>query len=159
MKIREAEVTDIKPMHRVRISVHENVLADPSRITEKDYEEYLTKRGKGWICEINEQVVGFAVVDLVEKNIWALFVHPDFEQKGIGSALHNTMLGWYFSNTDDTVWLGTAPGTRAEMFYLKMGWKKAGYHAKDEVKFEMSKQGWLEMIRPYSQQDSSRRSL
>lgn len=142
MIIREAEISDIPAMHHVRISVNENVLSDPSRITVKDYEDYLTKRGKGWVCEMNGRVVGFAIVDVVENNIWALFVDPGFEQKGIGKGLHNTMLDWYFQHTDDSVWLGTAPGTRAEQFYRKMGWTQTGFHG-EEVKFEMSKEVWL----------------
>lgn len=143
MIIREAEIKDIQAMHQVRVSVNENVLSDPSRITEKDYVEYLDSRGKGWVCEMNGRLVGFAIVDVVDNNIWALFVDPQFEQKGIGKKLHDTMLAWYFRQTDETVWLGTAPGTRAERFYQKMGWNKTGSYGKDEVKFEMTKAAWL----------------
>ena len=52
------------------------------------------------------------------------------------------MLAWYFSQTKETVWLGTAPCTRAEKFYRKAGWKEVGKHGKGEIKFEMSFNDW-----------------
>ena len=71
-----------------------------------------------------------------------MFVAPDFEKLGIGKKLHDEMLNWYFDQTDKTVWLGTAPKTRAEYFYRKAGWKEVGLHGKGEIKFEMTKNDW-----------------
>ena len=102
----------------------------------------MTVRGKGWVCEVNGNVVGFSIVDLKDKNIWALFVHPDFAEKGIGKRLHNEMLDWCFDKTKENVWLGTAPNTRAANFYRKNGWKEIGVHGKGEIKFEMSFEDW-----------------
>ena len=126
----------------VRNSVKENVLSDPSVVTDKDCKEFLTIRGKGWVCEVDNTIVGFAIIDLKEKNIWALFVHPEYERNGIGKKLHNIMLKWYFDQYDSTLWLGTAPGTRAESFYRRSGWKEVGIHEKGEIKFELSYNDW-----------------
>jgi hypothetical protein len=52
------------------------------------------------------------------------------------------MLNWYFSRKETTVWLGTAPDTRAEIFYRKKGWTATGIHGKGEIKFEMKYQDW-----------------
>jgi deoxycytidine triphosphate deaminase len=41
--------------------------------------------------------------------------------------------------------LSTAPGTRAEKFYKRSGWKDAGFHGKGEIKFEMSHSDWMEI--------------
>src|SRR5689334_3024795 len=128
MNFREAAINDIEQIQRVRNSVRENTLSDPGLITDKDCEEFLTKRGKGWVCIIDDQIVGFAIADLVENNIWALFVHPEFERRGIGRQLHDIMVDWYFSQTQTKVWLGTAPNTRAENFYKKAGWIETGTH-------------------------------
>jgi ribosomal protein S18 acetylase RimI-like enzyme len=84
MKIREARIEDIPQIQIVRNSVKENTLSDPNLVTDKDCEEFLFERGKGWVCEVDNQIVGFSIVDIKENNIWALFLHPDFEQKGIG---------------------------------------------------------------------------
>lgn len=146
---REAAPADIAGMQIVRNAVKENVLSNPLLVTDEDCLDYITRRGKGWICEADGRLVGFAIADLQDRNIWALFIHPQWEKKGIGKTLHDTMLDWYFSQTTDTVWLSTAPGTRAEGFYRKQGWKEAGTHGKGEIKFEMSHAKWQEAsLRP-----------
>ena len=142
MNIRVAEIKDISQIQVVRNLVKENRLSDPALVPDSDVEDYITRRGKGWVCEINGQVVGFAIADLVDNNIWALFIHPGFEKLGIGKKLHDKMMNWYFSQTDKTVWLGTSPKTRAELFYRKAGWKEVGVHGKGEIKFGMTKDEW-----------------
>lgn len=142
MIFREAIINDIAPIQSVRNAVKENRLSDPALVPDKDVEEYIIQRGKGWVCLIDNIVVGFSIADLQDENIWALFVHPDHEHKGIGKQLHNTMLNWYFDQQKEKVWLSTAPGTRAEKFYRMQGWEEVGMHGKGEVKFEMYKDGW-----------------
>jgi GNAT superfamily N-acetyltransferase len=143
MYFREAVIADISQIQLVRNSVKENKLSDPSLVTDKDCEEYITIRGKGWVCETDEGIVGFSIADLRQNNLWALFVRPDYEGKGVGRKLHELMLEWYFSQTDTKLWLGTAPKSRAERFYRKAGWKEAGLHGKGEIKFEMDYEDWI----------------
>ena len=142
MNFRVAEIKDIPQIQVVRDLVKENRLSDPALVPDRDVEDYITSRGRGWVCEIKGQIVGFAIADLVDSNIWALFIHPGFEKLGIGKKLHDEMMNWYFSQTDKTVWLGTSPKTRAESFYRKAGWKETGTHGKGEIKFEMTKDEW-----------------
>jgi GNAT superfamily N-acetyltransferase len=142
MEFRIATKEDIPRIQEVRHSVTENVLSDPGLVTDEDCEEYLTQRGCGWVCILEDEIVGFAIADLLGKNIWALFVRPEFEKKGIGKKLHKLMMDWYFSRSTETVWLGTAPGTRAADFYKKAGWRQTGLHGKGELKFEMSLEDW-----------------
>ncbi|HXS55425.1 MAG TPA: GNAT family N-acetyltransferase [Hanamia sp.] len=142
MIIREAVITDITQIQAVRNSVKENTLPDPGFVTDKDCEEFLTVRGKGWVCEIDNHIVGFSIADLKENNIWALFLQPEFEKQGIGRRLHDVMLEWYFEQTKKNLWLGTLPNTRAETFYRKSGWIEIGTHGKREIKFEMSFENW-----------------
>lgn len=141
MIIREATLADIRQMQVVRNAVKENRLSDPSLVPDKDYEAFISHRGKGWLCEIDKQVVGFAFADLEHDNIWALFVHPDHEGKGAGKQLHLVMLDWYFAQQKDKVWLSTAPFTRAELFYRKAGWAHSGMYGK-EIRFEMTRNAW-----------------
>ncbi len=140
---REATITDISQILDVRFSVKENRLSNPEFVQESNCVEYLTTRGKGWVCEMKDQVVGFAIVDLIESNIWALFIRREFEKNGIGKKLHDIMMDWYFSQTKSKVWLGTSPHTRAETFYRKCGWIEVGKHGTDEIKFEMSHDQWI----------------
>ena len=101
MIFREAHINDIKQIQVVRNAVKENRLSNPSLVTDEDCEKYLFRRGKGWVCLADDVVVGFSIVDLQDKNIWALFVHPDFENLGIGKRLHNSMLDWYFKQSKE----------------------------------------------------------
>ena len=142
MNFREATVNDIPQIQIVRHSVKENVLSDPTLVTDQDCEEFLTKRGKGWVCETENTIVGFAIADLQDENIWALFVQPEHEGKGIGQQLQKMMLDWYFKQGKEKVWLGTAPNTRAEQFYKASGWKYTGLRQNGELKFEMTAADW-----------------
>ncbi len=143
MIFREATAEDISQIQVVRNAVKENRLSNPALVTDADCEEYITVRGKGWVCEIENTIVAFAIADFKEHNIWALFVHPDFDNRGIGKRLHNMMMNGYFSQTQEKVWLSTAPGTRAETFYRMQGWNDVGMTKGGEVKFEMSFSDWM----------------
>jgi GNAT superfamily N-acetyltransferase len=140
--IREATIADIPQIQIVRNSVTENTLSNPALVTDDDCKQFITQRGKGWVYLINNEIAGFAIADLHEHNIWALFLNPRYEKQGIGRQLHTTMLNWYFAQTTTTVWLGTMPGTRAENFYRKAGWTETGTHGK-EIKFEMTYDDWM----------------
>lgn len=142
MMFRVAVPADIAQIQRVRNAVKENQLSDPGLVTDADCLEFLTVRGKGWVCENQGEILGFAIADLKERNIWALFVHPDAERQGIGSQLQRLMLDWYFTQ-HDFVWLGTAPHTRAEGFYRQSGWIENGNNGAKEIRFEMRKAVYL----------------
>jgi len=142
MIFREARKEDIPQIQVVRNSVKENQLSDPALVSDKDCEDYMFSRGKGWVCEVDEKIVGFAIADLVDNNIWALFLHPHHEKKGIGRKLHDMMIDWYFNQQKETIWLSTAPGSRAEGFYRIAGWKEIGITKTGEIKFEMTAKDW-----------------
>lgn len=148
MNYREATIEDIPQIQQVRNSVKENRLSNPALVTNEDCRKYLTERGKGWVCEAEGIIVGFSIADLKNNNIWALFVNPKYEGRGIGRKLHNLMLDWYFSKGKQMVWLGTSPNTRAADFYLKAGWTVTGLHGEDEVKFEMTMEEWQSINNP-----------
>ncbi|MHA8049777.1 GNAT family N-acetyltransferase [Aquirufa sp. ROCK-SH2] len=144
---REVTLFNIRQFQIIRHSVKENTISDPNLVSDQDCEEYLTIRGKGWVCEIDYQIIGFAIVDLTENNIWALFIDPYFEKKGVGRKLHQLMLNWYFSQTQQNVWLCTEFNTRAEKFYRKAGWVEIGLHGNKEIKFEMANQAWKKELK------------
>ena len=143
MAFREATLQDIPQIQIVRHAVKENVLSDPGLVTDEDCANYLVNRGKGWVCVLDGKIIGFAIADLRDDNIWALFVDPHFERQGIGRRLHELMLDWYFSQGKTRVWLGTSPNTRAVSFYKKAGWLEAGKHGRNEIKFEMQSSDWF----------------
>lgn len=142
MNYREALPGDIPQIQIVRHSVRENVLSDPSLVPDEAVLDYLTRRGKGWVCEAEGQIVGFSIADLEEDNVWALFVKPDYAGRGIGRRLQELMLDWYFGQGKAKIGLGTDPGTRAEAFYHRSGWRQVGMKANGEVHFELKKEEW-----------------
>lgn len=143
MTYREATIRDAKQILQVRHSVNENKLSNPDSITEEDCKKFLMEGGKGWVCEITRQIVGFVLVSLVQNNVWALFIRPAYEKRGIGQKLQQLMLDWYFGQTKTKIWLCTSPDTRAESFYRRSGWKEAGTHGENEMKFEMTQKNWV----------------
>lgn len=138
MIFREASIADIPQIQIVRHAVKENRLSNPALVTDANCEDYIMRRGKGWVCIDNDIVVGFSIADRVDHNVWALFVHPDFEKQGIGRRLHDLLLDWYFSQTKETIWLSTDPNTRAFEFYNRVGWKQNGFQKNGEARFEMT---------------------
>ena len=143
MIFRVAEFSDIKQMQVVRHLVKENTLSNPDLVPDKDVAYYISEKGKGWVCEVNGQLVGFSIIDLLEKSVWALFVDPEFAEKGIGKELHRLMMDWYFQQTKDKVVLGTAPNTRAERFYALQRWTHVGSYSNGETKFELNYEDWI----------------
>jgi GNAT superfamily N-acetyltransferase len=138
----EARVSDIPEMHRVRTSVRENVLSDPTRVTPADYEQMMTSnRGKAWVYRLDGAIRGFSFADLEKRNLWALFVEPGFEGRGIGLLLHDCALGWMFENGVEKVWLTTDQNTRARKFYERAGWQATGIEG-NECRLEIDVHRW-----------------
>jgi GNAT superfamily N-acetyltransferase len=123
-------------MHAVRMVVRENRLRS-SVVTEEHYVPAIEQLGRGWVAEVDGQVVGFAIGNGETGNIWALFVDPEHEGQGHGRALHDAMVEWLFSRGLRHLWLGTDPGTRAERFYVAAGWRCTGKAANGEALYEL----------------------
>jgi len=147
MFIREAQISDIPQIQRVRNAVTENTLSDPGLVPDEDVADYISRRGKGWVSLDGELVTGFSIVSVTDHNVWALFLEPGYDKQGTGRELHAVMLDWYFEQTGETVWLSTTPGTRADGFYRKAGWVKSGEYGKGETKFVMTRENWLKQKR------------
>ena len=134
--IRSARPADIAEMHRIRCSVRENRLSDPARVTHAGYLPYV-EAGSAWVAESDRGIVGFAVVDRARSSVWALFVDPAMEGAGFGKALHDHLIAWAAAAGLETLTLSTAPGTRAERFYLRAGWQADGPTSDGERRFVM----------------------
>ena len=140
MNIREATVRDIPEMHRIRMSVRENALSDPRSVQPHHYEPMLNVQGRGWVAEADGRIVGFAVADTTAASVWALFVDPDWEGRGVGRSLHDRMIAWLFAAGFDVLHLTTTPETRAEKFYIAAGWTFVGSHTDGEVRYRLTRE-------------------
>lgn len=108
-------------MHRIRLAVRENKTS--GAIREGHYNREIEIGARGWAVEKQQEAVAFAVGNRETANIWALFVHPEHEGRGCGRMLHAAAVEWLFMQGIHRIWLGTAPGTRAQRFFEQAGWK------------------------------------
>lgn len=137
MLIREATSNDIPSIFDIRFSVIENVLSDPKKVTVEICNDFLNRRGKGWVVEVDETVAGFSIASLEDGSIWALFVRPGFEGRGVGRELLKKAKDWLFAAGASEVHLTTEPGTRADGFYSKQGWSRGETTPEGEVRFSI----------------------
>jgi GNAT superfamily N-acetyltransferase len=147
INFREEDTEDIPAMSVVRLSITENALSNPNVITRAMYEEHLSNIGKGWVCEIGDEVVGFSVASLRGESIWALFVSPHYEKRGIGTRLLRLAVNWLFEQGASTIVLTTAPRTRADQFYQQQGWTRGEINSGGEVQYSIYRNsGRMEQI-------------
>jgi GNAT superfamily N-acetyltransferase len=142
--IRPALATDIPAMQRVRAAVRENRLSNPARIGPEEYARRLVPgvSSRGWVADVaGSGVVGFSFVDAADGNVWALFVDPAAERRGLGRALHDAALQWLFEEGCRVAWLTTAPGTRALGFYQAAGWRVIGPES-GQLRLELAEADW-----------------
>lgn len=139
LTIREALQADIPAMSAIRLAVTENRLRDPSRITTQMYLDYLGPLGKSWVCELDGTIAGFAAADKTDGSIWALFISPPHEGKGIGKALLAHMTDYLFALGYEKIVLSTSADTRADTFYAAQGWERGKMQNDVDVHFSLAK--------------------
>jgi GNAT superfamily N-acetyltransferase len=135
--LRAARASDIPAIQRVRRSVTENRLVS-TIITDEEVRTAIEDTGRAWIVEQDGKVVAFAIGNTITGNIWALFVRPEYEGRGYGRQLHDTMVNWLWAAGLDRLWLTTEPGTRAQRFYEAAGWRLTGTTDRGELRYELS---------------------
>ncbi|MET3891405.1 ribosomal protein S18 acetylase RimI-like enzyme [Bosea sp. OAE506] len=132
--IRKATLADQPRIHAIRMGVRENVLSDPSRVTDaeiawyRDQAIFLVSEGDG-------EIAGFTCANPQTGLIWALFVDPAHEGKGHGRALLDAALVDLMAAGIVQAHLTTGAGTRAERFYRRHGWRETGRSLDDNVVF------------------------
>ncbi|WP_229493501.1 GNAT family N-acetyltransferase [Massilia arenae] len=128
---RRATVDDIPAMSRIRLAVNENRLRDPGRVTRQMYEDFLERDGRGWIAQVDGATVAFSYANSLDGSIWALFVDPAHEGKGLAKALLALATAWLFESGYAEITLDTGAGTRADLFYARQGWTGGNAGAAD----------------------------
>src|SRR5215813_11495386 len=112
--IRAATTADLSRIFAIRDSVRENRLSDPAAVTEADAAWFLA-HGPVWVWqEPDDAVVGFSAGDPRDGTVWALFVAPGHEGKGVGRALLQAACNSLREAGHSVARLSTDSGTRAE---------------------------------------------
>ncbi|MCM3038731.1 GNAT family N-acetyltransferase [Paenibacillus motobuensis] len=122
MIIREASKTDYPQLRQIYLESRRKSFhwANADEMTLNDFdrdtiEEYIL------LAEENSQILGFASLYLPDCFIHNLFVHPDFNGKGVGTQLVKNAI----EKMGKPVRLKcVSENHKALMFYEKNGWKK-----------------------------------
>jgi GNAT superfamily N-acetyltransferase len=137
---REATGADLPGISRVRTSVVENALTieqlEERGITNASVAASFLADSKGWVALQGDEIVAFSIADRATRSIFALFVLPAHEGRGIGSRLLDLALAWLRKNGAAEVWLTTATGTKAAHFYERRGWRRSGMGTHGDVRYE-----------------------
>lgn len=136
---REIEERDIPAIFKVRISTDENNLSlaelHSLGITEESVLEKINTTYKGWLCEVDGQVIGFTMGDNITCEMWVIAVRPEYINQGVGTELLRLMEEWLWGCDCRKIWLTTDidKKLRAYSFYIKNGWDDDYIH--DDLRY------------------------
>ncbi len=123
--IRQALITDVDSIFDVRTSVIENHLSREEMrqigITESVVADMIQNGPCAWVAIVSMKVVGFSMILQDEGCLFAAFVLPEHENKGIGRGLVMAAEKELFKH-HEVIWLETAKNSRAAKFYKHLGW-------------------------------------
>jgi GNAT superfamily N-acetyltransferase len=139
--LRSARPEDVPEINALRLVVRENRLSDPSWLTDELTMRAISEDGCGWVWEEGGRILGFCITRDVDASIWALFVDPEAEGRGIGRSLLAPATERLRALGHQVAQLTTDPGTRAERFYLAQGWHLVGPAERGEVRLAISLTG------------------
>ena len=132
--IRKATPADQPRIHAIRMGVTENVLSDPSKVSDEEVAWY-REQAIFLVAEEDGEVVGFACANHLSGLVWALFVDPLHEGRGHGRALLDETLARLKAAGHSQAHLNTGAATRAERFYRRHGWRDMGYDLGGQIVF------------------------
>jgi ribosomal protein S18 acetylase RimI-like enzyme len=133
---RRATEADLPRIFEIRGAVKENRLSDPSVVTREHCLWYIAGPGN-WVWQDDSEIAGFSASDPRDGSIWALFVDPKSEGRGIGRALLTQAVQVLREAGFSAATLTTDPGTRAARFYREAGWIEDGFTVKGELRFRL----------------------
>jgi len=129
MNFREITESDIPALFAVRTATEENRLTreelQAMGITEESVKQKLAGSFKGWLCEVQQQVVGFAMGNKTTGELWVIAILPEYVGQGIGARLLDEVEKWLQESGCGRLWLTTEidEGLKAYGFYRRHGWQ------------------------------------
>ena len=140
---RVATDADLSAITRVRTSVTENHLTVTEMaqrgITEAAVAASFRGRSRGWVAQHHAHIVAFSIADRESRSIFALFVRPGSDGRGIGSQLLNLAVEWLWDSGTQRIWLTTRQGTKAANFYQRRGWVATAADASGSIRYELAR--------------------
>jgi ribosomal protein S18 acetylase RimI-like enzyme len=141
--IRPANAADVADLFRVRTSVRENHLSieqlEERGVTPASIAATLADdEWRTWVAEEHGTICGFTMASSKTGSVFALFISPEYEGRGYGSALLDKAERWLFESGREMIWLETDkdPSTRAHRLYQRSGWNLVGSADHGDVRYE-----------------------
>jgi GNAT superfamily N-acetyltransferase len=135
--IRRATEADLDRIFEIRFAVKENRLSNPNVVTRDDCRWYIAGPGM-WVWQDGDRINGFSASDTRDGSIWALFIDPEHEGRGIGRVLLARAVQVLRDAGYREATLATDVGTRAARFYRHVGWVADGLTSKGEQRFRLT---------------------
>ena len=125
IRTRLALSSDIEGIFDVRTSVKENHLSreemEQVGITESSVIDMIEKSRCAWVAVDEGKVIGFSMIIVDEGSLFAAFVLPEYEGRGVGRRLVVLAEQELFKH-HEIAWLETDKNSRAAKFYMQLGW-------------------------------------
>ncbi|AEN64716.1 GCN5-related N-acetyltransferase [Enterobacter soli] len=140
--IRTAQPSDVNSIFDVRTSVTENHLSREEMrligITESAVADMIEQSQCAWVAILNDNVIGFSMILPDEGCLFAAFVLPEYQGRGIGRRLVELAEHELFKH-HETAWLETDKNSRAAQFYMQLGWVKKKNIDGTDIRLEKSR--------------------
>lgn len=125
LQVRPAQLGDVPGIFHVRTSVNENVLSHAELaemgITDSAVSSMIARRSCAWVALQGDELIGFSMIDQDEGALFAVFVLPAYEGRGVGRRLLALAERELFTQ-HAVAWLETRRDSRAAGFYRRLGW-------------------------------------
>lgn len=141
VRTRMATVEDVESLFEIRTSVAQNHLSreqmDALGITPQVVSSAIREGPCVWIAEVDERPVAFSMIDRDEGEVFAMFVRPAYENRGLGRLLMAAAEAELFQ-THERIFLVTdgRQEIRANGFYQRLGWTVAARVDAQDVRYE-----------------------
>ncbi|RDI62245.1 GNAT family N-acetyltransferase [Microvirga subterranea] len=140
--LRAATPADVRTLFAIRTAVRENHMSldelVAAGVTPDSVADLVQSPDAGtWIGLWDGEPAGFAMARQDPGDVFALFVLPEMEERGVGRALLTQAEAWLASRGLACAWLltGGGPGLRAAAFYEARGWVAAGREHDGQIRF------------------------
>lgn len=107
-------------------------------ITESAVANMIEQNQCAWVATLNDNVIGFSMILPDEGCLFAAFVLPEYEGRGIGRSLVELAEQELFKH-HETAWLETDKNSRAARFYMQLGWGKKKNINGTDIRLEKSR--------------------
>lgn len=144
--VRLATLADIDTLFAIRTTVVQNHLSREQMadlgITPQVLADSMAESPCVWLAEVQGQPAAFSMVNHDSGEVFAMFVLPAYEGRGLGRQLMAVAEAALFEH-HPTLYLITdgRDEIRANGFYQRLGWTQVGRVEGDDVRYEKSRAG------------------